>query len=180
MSHQVRKPGGHLRGDAKVDLELNLTTESIDLASPLPPLVVSPQTPLREVFKRLEGEGRGSVLICRDGVLVGIFTERDALRLMARSLLSGGSAKLAQLDAPVEEVMIRNPATIDVTATVADAVEKMSAGGYRRLPIVDAQQRPVGVVQVSGIVHYLAEHFPKTIYNQPPVSHAVTQHREGP
>lgn len=164
-----------------MDLELNLTTESVELASPLPPLAVSPQTPLREVFERLKGEGRGSVLVCRDGALVGIFTERDALRMMARSLLPGGSSTgRQQLDAPVEAVMIRNPATIAATATVADAVEKMSAGGYRRLPIVDGQKRPVGVVQVSGIVHYLAEHFPKTIYNQPPVSHGVTQHREGP
>ena len=154
-----------------MDLELNLTTESVELASPLPPISVAPHTPIREVFQRLKGEGRGSILVCRDGALVGIFTERDALRLMAR----GGN-----LDAPVESVMIRNPVTIDATATVAEAVEMMSSGGYRRLPIIDRQRRPVGVVQVSGIVHYLAEHFPKTIYNQPPVSHPVTQDREGP
>jgi CBS domain-containing protein len=159
-----------------VDLELNLTTESVELASPLPPLSVAPETPIREVFARLKGEGRGSVLVCRDGVLMGIFTERDALRLMANSLAQGS----AKLDAPVETVMVRNPATIEQTATVADAVERMSSGGYRRLPIIDRERRPVGVVQVSGIVHYLAEHFPKTIYNQPPKSHAVNQQREGP
>lgn len=160
-----------LSREANVDLELNLTTESVELASPLPPLSVAPETSIREVFDRLKGEGRGSILVCRDGVLVGIFTERDALRLMA----SGGN-----LDAPIETVMIRNPATLDRGATVADAVERMSAGGYRRLPLVDGERKPVGVVQVSGIVHYLAEHFPKTIYNQPPVADAVTQHREGP
>lgn len=154
-----------------MDLELNLTTESVELASPLPPISVAPETSIRDVFERLKGEGRGSILVCRDGVLVGIFTERDALRIMAR----GGN-----LDAPIETVMIRNPVTIDATATVAEAVEMMSSGGYRRLPIIDSQRRPVGVVQVAGIVHYLAEHFPKTIYNQPPVSNPVTQNREGP
>lgn len=154
-----------------MDLELNLTTESVELASPLPPLSVAPQTTLREVFQRLKAEGKGSVLVCRDDVLVGIFTERDALGVMAR----GGS-----LDAAVETVMVRNPATLDAAATVADAVERMSKGGYRRLPIIDSQRRPVGVVQASGIVHYLAEHFPKTIYNQPPVSHPAAQDREGP
>ncbi|HET6880137.1 MAG TPA: CBS domain-containing protein [Pirellulales bacterium] len=159
-----------------MDLELNLTTESVELASPLEPLSVAPETPIREVFECLKGEGRGSVVICRDGVLVGIFTERDALRLMARCLGNEGG----NLDAAIETVMIRNPVTLAAEATVADAVEKMSAGGYRRLPIVDRQRKPVGVVQVSGIVHYLAEHFPKTIYNQPPMSNTVTQHREGP
>ncbi|HQU45531.1 MAG TPA: CBS domain-containing protein [Pirellulales bacterium] len=154
-----------------MDLELNLTTESVELTSPLPVVSVAPETSIRDVFQRLKGEGRGSVLICREGALVGIFTERDALRLMAR----GGN-----LDAPIETVMIRDPATLHANATVAEAVERMSCGGYRRMPIVDDQHRPLGVVQVSGIVHYLAEHFPNTIYNQPPVSHSVTQHREGP
>ena len=154
-----------------MDLELNLTTETVELASPLPAVCVAPETPIREVFERLKGEGRGSVLVCRDGRLVGIFTERDALRLMAR----GGN-----LDARIETVMVRDPATLSATASMAEAVERMSCGGYRRMPIVDREHRPVGVVQVSGIVHYLAEHFPKTIYNQPPVSHSVTQHREGP
>lgn len=154
-----------------MDLELNLTTESVELASPLPAVCVAPETTIREVFERLKGEGRGSLLVCREGRLVGIFTERDALRLMAR----GGN-----LEAAIETVMIRDPATLSATATMAAAVERMSCGGYRRMPIVDREHRPVGVVQVSGIVHYLAEHFPKTIYNQPPVSHSITQDREGP
>lgn len=89
-------------------------------------------------------------------------------------------ARGGDLDAPVESVMIRNPATIDARASVAEAVERMSSGGYRRLPIVDGQRRPLGVVHVGGIVHWLAEHFPRTIYNQPPVPHPVTQDREGP
>ena len=158
-------------GSASVDLELNLTTESVSRAHLLAPICVEPATPLREVFERLKGEGRGSILVCRDGSLVGIFTERDALRLMAH----GGN-----LDVPVESVMVRNPATIDAEATVADAIGRMTSGGFRRLPIINGDRQPIGVVQVASIVHYLVEHFPKTIYNQPVVSHPVTQQREGP
>ncbi len=160
-----------LGGCSGVNLELNLTTESVTQASPLEPVCVGPETTVREVFERLKGEGRGSILVCRDGALVGIFTERDALRIMAR----GGN-----LDAPIESVMVRQPATIDAQATVAAVIRQMSSGGYRRLPMVDGGQKPLGVVQVSGIVHYLVEHFPKTIYNQPPVSHPATKQREGP
>lgn len=154
-----------------MDLELNLTTESVSRAHLLAPICVEPATPLREVFERLKGEGRGSILVCHDGSLVGIFTERDALRLMAH----GGN-----LDVPVESVMVRNPATIDAEATVADAIGRMTSGGFRRLPIINGDRQPIGVVQVASIVHYLVEHFPKTIYNQPVVSHPVTQQREGP
>jgi hypothetical protein len=56
----------------------------------------------------------------------------------------------------------------------------MALGGYRRLPIVNEVGRPLGIVQVSGIVHYLVEHFPKTIYNLPPQANRVAQQREGP
>jgi CBS domain-containing protein len=153
-----------------VDIELNLTTETVDHASPAPPVCVSGDISLAEAFREMRDRNSGSLLVCRDGVMVGIFTERDALRVMAR----GGS-----LEVPLEEVMIRPPAMVSARATIAAAILKMSSGGFRRLPIIDGQGRPVGVVQVSGIVHYLVQHFPKTIYNQPPVAYPATQHREG-
>jgi hypothetical protein len=55
----------------------------------------------------------------------------------------------------------------------------MAQGGYRRLPIVDPQGRPLGMIDVAGIVHFLVEHFPGTIYNLPPTPHS-TLDREGP
>jgi CBS domain-containing protein len=154
----------------QVDIELNLTTETVDHASPVQPVCVCGETTVREAFQRMRDQGAGSLLICRDTALVGIFTERDALRLMAR----GGD-----LDVAIEKVMIRSPATVSAQTTVAAAIRKMTSGGYRRLPIVDREGRPKGMVTVSGIVHYLVQHFPKTIYNQPPVAYPVTQQREG-
>ena len=47
-------------------------------------------------------------------------------------------------------------------------------------PIIDRLGRPLGILEVSGIVHYLVQHFPKTIYNLPPVAHPVMHDREGP
>jgi hypothetical protein len=63
--------------------------------------------------------------------------------------------------------------------TVEAAIARMSLGGYRRLPVVDDQNRPVGLLKVSAILHYLVQHFPKYIYNLPPKSEHSTQHREG-
>jgi CBS domain-containing protein len=86
----------------------------------------------------------------------------------------------AELDRPLQSVMVPQPATVDCTATVAQAMQKMTAGGYRRLPIVDQQHRPTGLVSVKGMIHYLCEHFPRVVYNQPPVAHHITHEREGP
>lgn len=153
-----------------MDIELSLTTETVQQASPAEPVCVEPQATVREVLGLLKKHHDGGVLICRDGVLAGIFTERDALGVMARG---------SDLDAPIISVMVPSPVTVSPDATVASAIQKMSSGGYRRLPIVAEGGRPVGVVHVSGIVHYLVEHFPKTVYNQPPVAHPVMQEREG-
>lgn len=153
-----------------MDIERNLTTDTVAQAWPAKPLCVTTGTTVRAVMAILQEQKRGSILVCRDERLVGIFTERDVLRLLARR---------GNLDAPIDDVMVTNPTTIGADATVADAIQLMSAGGYRSLPIVDSQHRPVGVVKVKGIVHYLVEHFPKSIYNLPPVAHPIMQHREG-
>lgn len=154
-----------------MDIEFNLTTEPVEQTRPLEPLCVEPTEPIRNVLRLLKERNSPSVLICRDRVLIGIFTERDALKVMAHG---------TDLDAPISQVMVTKPATVRSGDSVGAAVEKMARGGYRRLPIVNASDRPVGVVQVSGIVHYLVEHFPKMIYNLPPEANRVAQQREGP
>lgn len=154
-----------------MDIELNLTTESVEQAGPIQPLCVEPATPIREVLVLLREHKRQSVLVCRDGQLIGVFTERDALRVMARNI---------DLRTPIEKAMSPDPVTVRAGEKVGTAVARMSTGGYRRLPIVDEVGKPVGLVHVSGIVHYLVEHFPKAIYNLPPAAHTVAQEREGP
>jgi CBS domain-containing protein len=118
----------------------------------------------------LRAQRTGAVLICEGEKLVGILTERDALKLMA----SG-----ADLTTPVGKVMSREPATILSSATVGEAIRVMSEGGYRHLPIVNGEGRPTGVVAVHGIVHYLVDHFPETVYNLPPDPKAAPREREG-
>jgi CBS domain-containing protein len=115
--------------------------------------------------------GRGAVLVCRDGLLVGIFTERDALRLLA----SGGN-----LDSPIETLMTRNPVTVRETDSVGTAIGKMSINRYRRVPVVDSEGRPTGLLDVSGVIHWLVDHFPSAVYNLPPVAKPGMLQREGP
>ena len=153
-----------------MDFHLHLNTETIDHTHVSEPLSVSPETSAREVIEALASRNTGSMLICRDGVLLGIFTERDALKLIAQ----GGD-----FDAPIEKSMTRQPVTLQACDTVGAAINTMAKGGYRRLPIVDAQGQPVGMVKVSGILHYLVEHFPKVIYTLPPQPHHTMQQREG-
>ena len=55
---------------------------------------------------------------------------------------------------------------------MGDAIRSMAEGGYRHLPMVDSH-KPTGVVAVHGIVHYLVDHFPETVYNLHPDPKAI-------
>ena len=153
-----------------VDFQLSLESEGVGSAYPDQPLATTVDATVGDALKLLRAQRTGAVLICEGVKLVGILTERDALKLMA----SG-----ADMTAPVRDVMSSPPATIPAAATVAEAIRTMAEGGYRHLPIVDAQHRPTGVVAVHGIVHYLVDHFPNTVYNLPPDPKASTRDREG-
>lgn len=154
-----------------MDFQLELNSETIDQIANKDPVLVEPESPTREVMRILQNRKTGAALVCRDQKLVGIFTERDALRLMA----SGGG-----FDDPIEKHMTADPVTLGSSATIQEAISKMATGGYRRLPVVDDDNGcAVGLVKVSGILRYLVEHFPKVVYTLPPKPHHITQNREG-
>jgi len=153
-----------------LDFRLNLSTETIDRISPAEPLAVTPETTIRAALKEMKETGDATLLICRDEKLVGIFTERDALKLLSRG---------ADLEASIESVMSAEPVTLVDGDVVASAIKKMDEGNYRRLPVVDAQGRPKGVVKAAGILHYLVEHFPTVVYTLPPRPNQVSDKREG-
>ncbi len=153
-----------------MDFQLNLQTETVDHAGIADSINLEPTTTVREAFHRLRGAKTGAVLIWSKGQLAGIFTERDALRLMAAK---------SDLDVPLENHMARNPVTLSTADTVGAAITKMARGGYRRLPIVDQDGNANGMLKVSGILHYLVSHFPTVVYNLPPSPNHTTQQREG-
>ncbi len=142
--------------------QLNLNTETLGQVITSHPICLEPHTPVRDAFRRMHEQRRGAVLVCRAGVLAGIFTERDAVTLMADG---------ADLDVPIEQVMTENPVALSERDTVATAIAAMSKGGYRRLPIVDANGRPTGFLRANSILHFLVDHFPATVYNLPPAPH---------
>ena len=148
----------------------SLNTEPLRQVVTRDPICLDPRAPVREAFERMKEQQRGGVLICREGRLTGIFTERDALALMADG---------ADLSVPVEQVMTPDPVALSEQDSVGAAIARMARGGYRRLPIVDDAGRPVGFVKVGSILHFLVDHFPATVYNLPPAPHHSTVAREG-
>ncbi len=155
-----------------MELARNLKTDSVSRLHPTPPWRIRPQQSVAEAVALMRQQRVGCVLVCRDDDhLIGLFTERD---LMQRVLAAG-----LPLGVPVELCMTRDPVVVHPKDPIGVAVRRMEEGGYRHLPVVDPAGRPLGVLSVKRIVHYLAEHFPSTIYNQPPDPNAVPREAEG-
>ena len=149
---------------------MSVRVDNVGLAHPELPWCVEPDTTVGLVLKGLAERPGGVALICGNGRLSGIFTERDALALVAAP---------GDLDRPIADLMTRDPATVTSNATVADAIRVMSGGRYRQVPLVDAGGVPTGVVGTRGVLRYLVEHFPNVVYTLPPRPHHNTQEREG-
>lgn len=73
--------------------------------------------------------------------LRGIFTGRDVVRVMA-SNPTGGETVL-------KDVMTSEPDTILAGSTAIEALRAMGDGGYRHLPVLDADGKVLGIVSRS-------------------------------
>ncbi len=154
-----------------MDLARNLKIDSVSRLHPTGARQVRPEQTVAEAVELMRKERVGCLLVCEGPKLVGIFTERD---LMRRVLAAGRPLTL-----PVRDCMTPDPVIVRPKEPVAAAVRRMEEGGYSHLPVVDEAGRPVGVLSVKRIVHYLVEHFPQAIYNLPPDPDAVPHEPEG-
>ncbi len=89
---------------------------------------------------RLMAENRiGALVIVDNNRIAGIFTERDALNKVLAGGLDPDATKLAQ-------VMVKDPQTIRTDKPLGYALQFMADGGFRHVPVVDADGAPVGMV----------------------------------
>ena len=153
-----------------MDFQLHLETESVEQTHPTSPVCVAPTDSIRHVMRVLKSSATSAAMVCREGKLEGIFTERDALRQLADG---------SDLDVPVSTVMVKGPVSIRMTDSVGKAISLMASGKFRQVPVVDAQGHVTGVVGVAGVLRYLVEHFPRIIYTLPPSPHHKMGERDG-
>ena len=155
----VNKPGSdecancmlsfaHLDEPALHDrVQRNLMTEPVSALFPREPVTVEVEADLGEAIGQMISERVGAVLVTgRDGVLVGILTERDFLTKVAGQPGFGALA--------VSDFMTHGPETVAPTDSLAFALGKMDTGGYRHLPVVSGG-KPVGVVSVRDILRHI-------------------------
>jgi arabinose-5-phosphate isomerase len=114
-------------------------------------LRIAPSTDtIRAVFARVRHTGRrtGAIMLTdADGRLVGLFTDSDLARLF--------EARQDQaLDAPIEQVMTRDPLVIAPEARLVEAIELLKTRKISELPVVDPDGCPVGMLDITDLIGY--------------------------
>jgi arabinose-5-phosphate isomerase len=102
---------------------------------------------VRAVFARVHRTGRrtGAVMLTDpDGRLAGLFTDSDLARLF-------GSLQNEALDAPIEQVMTRNPFVISPEARLIEAIDLLEMRKISQLPVVDRDGCPVGMLDRTDL-----------------------------
>jgi arabinose-5-phosphate isomerase len=119
---------------------------------PLAQCRVAPETQtVRQVMVSVGKPGRRSgaiMLVDSEGLLSGIFTDSDLARLFE-------NRRDEELDAPIGRVMTKNPLRIASGTMMTDAVAMIAERKISELPVVDVENKPVGLIDITDVVAIL-------------------------
>ena len=108
---------------------------------------IEPAASLAAAAKLLAEHKIGAIMVTGlDSRVAGILSERDIVRALAER---GAGV----LDERVDRVMTRKVVTCTEAETISSIMERMTAGKFRHLPVVD-QGRLVGIVSIGDVVKY--------------------------
>jgi CBS domain-containing protein len=127
-----------------------------------PAITVPPDAPASKAVELMRSKRVSAVLVVerrKARRVVGIFTERD---LVNRALPARAWART-----PVERFMTPSPETLRAKDPVAYAVNKMSVGRFRHVPLVDDAGRATGMISIRDVADLIVELCPEEILNLP-------------
>ena len=136
-----------------------LLADKITTLLPAEPICVPETATVHDAVAAMLAKRQAGVLVVDgEGRLIGIFTERDVLtRVVGQNLDTRRT--------PLGAVMTRDPEALSPRDRVAYALNRMSVAGYRTIPLIDADKRPIGVATVTDFIRWLVDLFPEAVLN---------------
>jgi len=103
-------------------------------------VTTNPKTSIKAAIETLHDKHIGSLIVIdSDQKCIGIFTERDVIRVVAQGV---------NLNTPIEKVMTSNVTTIGEEASLEEAKRLIATHAIRHLPVVNSQEKLVGLLSV--------------------------------
>ncbi|MCA9074172.1 MAG: CBS domain-containing protein [Planctomycetaceae bacterium] len=132
-------------------LEAALDSRAVSELQAQPCEIISADTTVADAVGQLAHLHHASLLIERDGKLVGMFTDRD---LLDRVVLEYEACK----DQPVSSVMTSDPVYVRETDSPAAVLAIMAVSGFRHVPVLAGDGAITGIVSPRRITEFLLEH----------------------
>lgn len=111
------------------------------------PVTARPDETVEAAVKRMYENDSSSIVVVDDsGKPIGIFTERDLVRVVAKGM---------PLSTRIEEVMTPKPVTVRDDDYLAVALQKMIEYRIRNLPVVDKEGNLVGLITARDVTRVL-------------------------
>lgn len=137
------------------------------------PVMVATDASLRHAIDTMKDRHVGCVIVGDGpGSLVGIFTERD---LLTRVVLKG----VDEDQTPVGTFMTAAPEALHRDDSIAQALHLMIQEGFRHVPVLDDNDRLIGVFSMRDVARFVADLFPKEVHNAPPTGRTRPPTRDG-
>ena len=127
-----------------------ILSDTIEKLAPPEPLIVKPDSTIKEAVELMIKHGHGSVLVVDNEELIGIFTERDLLKRVVRARLDVNTNKIS-------EVMTSEPQSLSGSDSIAYALNRMAVHSIRHIPII-TDSKVSGFISVRGMLKYISEH----------------------
>jgi CBS domain-containing protein len=108
-------------------------------------LSVAPDTDVFEALQLMAEKNVGAVLVLDAERLIGIFSERDYAR---KVILKGKTSR----ETLVQEIMSSHVVYVRPEQTLDDCMALMTNKRIRHLPVLEENQRVVGVISIGDVV----------------------------
>jgi len=120
---------------------------------------------VRDAAKIMKVRQIGAMMVVDGGILVGIFTERDALN---RAVAEGRDPQTTRLS----DVMTQHPKSVNPDASFSAALELMHEGRFRHVPVAE-NGIPVGMISVRDAMGAELEQFVYEMLRQEQMSQVL-------
>ena len=110
--------------------------------------MLAPDTCLKQVVRIMRNNRHSCVIIGEDGVPTGIVTERDLVKMLDQMMNDASMPEHR-----VDEIMAREPHTVNFNQSLFDALAITRAEHIRHLPVVDDQDKLVGLLTQTNLAN---------------------------
>jgi len=114
---------------------------------------ISPDTTIEQAMRKMSDLKIACLVVVTDNRMVGLFSERDILNKVVDRY-----SELKSM--PITEVMTTDPVVAYETDSPAKAVGLMAVSSFRHVPIVDVDDKLVGLLGPRRVTSYLRRHSP--------------------